>query len=69
MRCILRQERNEYAKRVRKLYESGVLKERRKDMKKMAVRKDGISNTITSVTKDNMLYEEDDTDMCDKREE
>ena len=69
MRCILRQERNEYAKRVRKLYERGVLKERRKDMKKMDVRKDGISNTITSVTKDNMLYEEDDTDMCDKREE
>ena len=63
MRCILRQERNEYAKRVRKLYEGGgVLNERRKDMKKMAVRKDGLSNTITSVTKDNMLYEEYDTD-------
>ena len=42
MRCILRQERNEYAKRVRKIYEGGLLKERRKDMKKMAVRKDGI---------------------------
>ena len=40
----------------------GVLKERRKDMKKMSVRKDGISNTITSVTKDNMLYEEYDKD-------
>ena len=40
----------------------GVLKARRKDMKKMAVRKDGLSNTITSVTKDNMLYEEYDTD-------
>lgn len=63
MKAILRQERNEYAKRVRKLYEGGgVLKERRKDMKKMSVRKDGISNTITSVTKDNMLYEEYDTD-------
>ena len=37
------------------------IKSRRKDMKKMAVRKDGISNTITSVTKDNMLYEEYDT--------
>ena len=67
MRCILRQERNEYAKRVRKLYEGGVLNARRKDMKKMAVRKDGLSNTITSVTKDNMLYEEYDTDMCNKR--
>ena len=62
MRCILRQERNEYAKRVRRLYEGGVLKAKRKDMKKMAVRKDGLSNTITSVTKDNMLYEEYDTD-------
>ena len=62
MRCILRQERNEYAKRVRKLYEGGDIKCRRKDMKKMAVRKDGLSNTITSVTKDNMLYEEYDTD-------
>ena len=61
MRCILRQERNEYAKRVRKLYEGRVLNARRKDMKKMAVRKDNISNTITSVTKDNMLYEEYDT--------
>ena len=61
MRCILRQERNEYAKRVRKLYEAGVLNARRKDMKKMAVRKDVLSNTITSVTKDNMLYEEYDT--------
>ena len=40
----------------------GVLNAKRKDMKKMAVRKDGISNTITSVTKDNMLYEEYDTD-------
>ena len=40
----------------------GGLNARRKDMKKMAVRKDGLSNTITSVTKDNMLYEEYDTD-------
>ena len=63
MKAILRQERNDYAKRVRKLYEGGgVLNARRKDMKKMAVRKDNISNTITSVTKDNMLYEEYDTD-------
>ena len=63
MKAILRQERNEYAKGVRKLYEGGgVLNARRKDMKKMAVRKDGLSNTITSVTKDNMLYEEYDTD-------
>ena len=37
-------------------------------MKKMAVRKDGISNTIKSRTGDNVLYEEYDTDMCDKRE-
>ena len=34
----------------------------------MTIRNDGISNTLTRVTKDNMLYE-DDSDMCDKRKE
>ena len=37
-------------------------------MKKMTIRNDGISNTLTRVTKDNMLYE-DDSYMCDKRKE
>ena len=53
---------------MRKLYEKGELNIKRKEMKKMTIRNDGISNTLTRVTKDNMLYE-DDTDMCDKRKE
>ena len=34
MRCILRQERNEYAKRVRKLYEGGGIKGKEKRYEK-----------------------------------
>lgn len=60
MRAIIRQERNEFAKKVRKLYEKGELKMKRKEMKKMTLRNDGISNTLTGVTKDNMLYEDYD---------
>ena len=69
MRCILRQERNEYAKRVRKIYEGGGIKGKEKRYEKDGRKERWHTNTITSVTKDNMLYEEDDTDMCDKREE
>ena len=60
MRAIIKQERNEFAKKVRKLYEKGEFKIKRKEMKKMTVRGDGISNTLTVVTKDNMLYEDYD---------
>lgn len=68
MRAIIKQERNEFGKKVRKLYERvGELKMKRKETKKMTIRNDGISNTLTGVTKDNMLYE-DDTDLCNKRE-
>lgn len=69
MRAIIKQERNEFAKKVRKLYEKGELKMKRKEMKKMTIRNDGISNTLTGATKDNMLYEEYDSDMCNKRKE
>ena len=68
MRAIIKQERNEFAKKVRKLYEKGELKMKRQEMKKMTIRNDGISNTLTGVTKYNMLYEECDSDMCNKRE-
>ena len=68
MRAIIKQERNEFAKKERKLYEKGEFKIKRKEMKKMTIRNDGISNTLTRVTKDNMLYE-DNSDMCDKRKE
>lgn len=57
MKAIIKFERNEFAKKIRKLYEKGELKMKRKEMKKMAIRNDGTSNTLTSVIKDNMLYE------------
>lgn len=55
--CILHQERNEYGKSVRKEYESGRLQEQRKNLVDLTPRKDGLSNTLTTVTKDNYLVE------------
>lgn len=54
---VLTPKRTEYGKQVRKMYESGDLKESRHNMTEMQPRKDGISNTITSVQKDNILAE------------
>lgn len=58
MKAILRQERTEFGKRIRKTYELGEVKMKRMDMKVWMPRTDGISNTLTGVTKDNMLYED-----------
>lgn len=55
--CVLKYERTEYAKKIRKDYESGKIKERRCNMRKYGVRKDGVSNTLTMVQKDNYLYD------------
>lgn len=49
--------RNGYGKAVRKKYEAGELDESRHNMTDLVPRKDGISNTITSVEKDNLLME------------
>lgn len=57
MKAILRQERTEFGKRIRKDYEGGAVRLKRMDMKVWMPRTDGLSNTITGVTKDNMLYE------------
>ncbi len=51
----MRSERNDYGKMIRKAYEAGLIKERRAAMKKYAPRKDGISNTLTTVLKDNYV--------------
>lgn len=53
----LRTVRNEFAKKIRKDYESGKVKARRSDMKQIEPRKDGITNTLTSVQKDNYIAE------------
>ena len=46
-------ERNEYAKKIRKSYEHGLIKERRCNMKQVT----GITNTLSTVLKDNLLLE------------
>ena len=55
---VLRYERNEYAKTIRKDYESGKIKERRCNMREYGLRNDGYCNTISTVQKDNYILEE-----------
>ena len=55
--AVLKYQRTEYAKKIRKDYESGKVKERRCNMREYALRDDGLSNTITTVTKDNYVIE------------
>lgn len=54
---VMRPERTEYGKAIRKQYESGEVKESRHNMTELKPRNDGISNTITTVQKDNLLQE------------
>lgn len=54
---VLTPKRTEYGKQIRKEYESGIVKESRHNMTELEPRQDGISNTLTSVQKDNMLVE------------
>lgn len=53
--CVLTPKRTEYGKKIRKDYESGLVKERRANMTSLEPRKDGICNTITTVLKDNLV--------------
>ncbi len=53
----LRYQRTEYAKHIRKAYESGRIKERRCNMREYTIRNDGYSNTVTTVQKDNYILE------------
>lgn len=55
--ACLTAKRNEYGKEVRKAYESGLLKESRHTMQRLEPRTDGITNTITTVQKDNLIIE------------
>ena len=45
-------QRTEYAKKIRKDYEAGKIKERRCNMREWVLRTDGFCNTITTVQKD-----------------
>lgn len=52
---MLKYQRTEYGKRVRKDYEAGRIKVRRCDMREYTLRTDGFCNTITTVLKDNYV--------------
>lgn len=52
---VLTPKRTEYGKAIRKNYESGKIKESRHNMTELRPREDGISNTLTTVQKDNLL--------------
>lgn len=54
---VLRAERTEYGKEIRKQYEAGEIDEKIGNMREMRPRIDGISNTITTVQKDNYVIE------------
>ena len=54
---VLRAERTEYGKAIRKQYESGEVEEKIGNMREMRPRTDGVSNTITTVQKDNYVAE------------
>lgn len=55
--AALRPERTEYGKRIRKAYENGEITEKRSNMCKLVPRDDGITNTLTTVQKDNLVIE------------
>ena len=54
---VLRAERTEYGKAIRKQYEAGEIDERIGNMREMKPRTDGIANTITTLLKDNYVAE------------
>lgn len=54
--CIT-QKRNEYGKSIRKEYEKGNIEAKRSEIQNMELREDGKTNTLTTVQKDNLIYE------------
>ena len=54
---VLRAERTEYGKAIRKQYEAGEVDEKIGNMREMKPRTDGVSNTITILLKDNYVVE------------
>ena len=49
--------RTEYGKKIRKDYESGKIKEHRKNISQLEPREDGKTNTISTVQKDNLIIQ------------
>lgn len=52
---MLKYERTEYAKKIRKDYEAGNIKERRCNLRQYTFNTSGCANTLTTVEKDNYL--------------
>ena len=53
--ACLKYQRTEYAKKIRKDYEAGNIKERRCNMREYTIKTDGLCNTIITVLKDNYI--------------
>lgn len=53
--AVLTPKRTEYGKQIRKSYESGEIRESRHNMTQLEPRTDGITNTLTTVQKDNLV--------------
>jgi hypothetical protein len=53
--AALKYQRTEYAKKIRKDYEAGKIKERRCNMREYTLKDDGLCNCITTLTKDNYI--------------
>lgn len=64
---VLKAQRNEYAKKIRKAYENHEIQERRCNMKEYVPRNDGVCNTITTVQKDNLILEISDDQECNDK--
>ena len=60
---VLTPKRTDFGKQVRKQYESGELDMSRHDMTELEPRTDGVSNTLTSVQKDNLVAEPQDVSV------
>lgn len=52
---ILKYKRTLYGKMIRKLYESGDVKEKRCNMRERTAKNAEFSNTLTTIAKDNMI--------------
>lgn len=60
--AVLTNKRTDYGKKMRKAYESGLFKASRHTFLRLEPRFNGISNTITTVLKDNLVLVEIETE-------
>lgn len=65
---VMTPKRTEFGKSIRKRYESGDIKLSRHKMTEMEARTDGISNTLTTVQKDNIVMTTKNTEISRQEE-